>query len=74
MQKLGVFFLESTFPQGVTQVQVPWNIRSTPNSIVDGASSTIMMGENTLAGYSTGNPYSIKHRDQLGLPRCPTSR
>lgn len=56
-QKLGVFFLESTFPQGV-QVKVPWNIRSTPSSIVDGATSTIMMGENTLTGVSTGSGYS----------------
>jgi prepilin-type N-terminal cleavage/methylation domain-containing protein/prepilin-type processing-associated H-X9-DG protein len=56
-QKLGVFFLESTFPQGV-QTKVPWNIRSTPAGIVDGASSTIMLGENTLTGYSTGSGYS----------------
>jgi len=56
-QKLGVFFLESTFPQGI-QTKVPWNVRSTPSSIVDGATSTIMMGENTLTGFSTGTGYS----------------
>ena len=67
-QKLGVFFLESTFAQGVTQTKVPWNIRSTPNSIVDGASSTIMMGENTLAGYSTGNNYSSNLETNWACP------
>ena len=56
-QKLGVFFLESTFPQG-TGLKPSWNLRSTPNNIVDGSSSTIMAGENTLAGYSTGTQYS----------------
>jgi prepilin-type N-terminal cleavage/methylation domain-containing protein/prepilin-type processing-associated H-X9-DG protein len=56
-QKLGVFFLESTYPQNAA-VKPTWNLRSTPNAIVDGSSSTIMIGENTLAGFSTGSPYS----------------
>ncbi len=37
-QKLGVMFLESTFPQGV-QTKVPWNVRSTLAGIADGTSS-----------------------------------
>jgi prepilin-type N-terminal cleavage/methylation domain-containing protein/prepilin-type processing-associated H-X9-DG protein len=53
VQKLGVFFLESSFPQGVS-IKPPWNIKSSINAIADGASSTVMMGENTLAGFSTG--------------------
>jgi prepilin-type N-terminal cleavage/methylation domain-containing protein/prepilin-type processing-associated H-X9-DG protein len=56
-QKLGVFFLESTFGQ-ITSTKPTWNIRSTPNAMADGASSTVMMGENTLTGFSTGTPYS----------------
>ncbi len=58
-QKLGVFFLESVLPQGTgTNVRISWNLRSTLNSMVDGASSTVMMSENTLTGASTGTPYS----------------
>jgi prepilin-type N-terminal cleavage/methylation domain-containing protein/prepilin-type processing-associated H-X9-DG protein len=56
MQKLGVMFLESTLPQG-SQVKVPWNVRSTLTSLADGASSTLLMSENTLAGVATGNPF-----------------
>ncbi len=66
-QKLGVFFLESTFGQG-SQLKATWNVRSTPNSIVDGASSTIMMGENTLAGYNTGNLYSGNNQTNWATP------
>jgi prepilin-type N-terminal cleavage/methylation domain-containing protein/prepilin-type processing-associated H-X9-DG protein len=57
MQRLGVFFLESTYPQGVNS-RPAWNIRSTPNGVTDGTSSTIMAGENTLAGFNTGNQFS----------------
>ena len=32
-QKLGVMFLESSFPQGI-QTRVPWNVRSSLASIV----------------------------------------
>ena len=42
-------FLESTFPQGI-QTRIPWNVRSSLTSIVDGASTTILMSENTLTG------------------------
>jgi prepilin-type processing-associated H-X9-DG protein len=51
-QKLGVFFLEESTPQGGPRV--PWNVRSTLNSMQDGASSTLMVSENTLVGASTG--------------------
>jgi prepilin-type N-terminal cleavage/methylation domain-containing protein/prepilin-type processing-associated H-X9-DG protein len=57
-QKLGVMFPESTFPQG-TQVTIPWNVRSSLTSMVDGASNTILMAENTLTGVSiTTTAYS----------------
>ncbi len=64
-QKLGVFFIESALPEGYT-VRIPWNIRSTLNSMVDGASSTIMLSENTLTGVNTGNALLVEPRDQLG--------
>ncbi len=56
---LGVFFPQSVFPQGV-QARIPWNMPgTTPASLIDGASNTLMMSENTLTGASaTGSPYS----------------
>ena len=68
MQKLGVMFLESTFPQGATQVKIPWNVRSSLTSIVDGASSTILLSENTLTGVSTGTPYSSNLETNWAAP------
>ena len=66
-QKLGVFFLESTFPEGTT-TKIPWNVRSSLNSMVDGASSTIMVSENTLAGASTGSGYSSNLETNWACP------
>jgi prepilin-type processing-associated H-X9-DG protein len=68
MQKLGVMFLESTFPQGVTQVKIPWNVRSSLTSMVDGASSTILLSENTLTGVTTGSPYSSNLETNWSAP------
>jgi prepilin-type N-terminal cleavage/methylation domain-containing protein/prepilin-type processing-associated H-X9-DG protein len=57
-QKLGVMFPESSFPQGI-QVRIPWNVRTSLTSVVDGASNTILMSENTLTGVSVvASPYS----------------
>ncbi|MHC5538611.1 DUF1559 family PulG-like putative transporter [Singulisphaera rosea] len=51
-KKLGVLFLAThTGDQ-------PWDIKITPTDIADGASSTLLVGENTLVGYSKGTPYS----------------
>jgi prepilin-type N-terminal cleavage/methylation domain-containing protein/prepilin-type processing-associated H-X9-DG protein len=58
-QKLGVMFIESTFPQGTPNApRIPWNVRSSLTSIVDGASSTILLSENTLTGAGTPTVYS----------------
>jgi prepilin-type N-terminal cleavage/methylation domain-containing protein len=58
-QKLGVMFIESTFPQGTPNApRIPWNVRSSLTSIVDGASSTILLSENTLTGAGIPTPYS----------------
>ncbi|MHC5536737.1 DUF1559 family PulG-like putative transporter [Singulisphaera rosea] len=51
-QKLGVMFM------GTTAGNLPWDIRTTPGSITDGASATLLVGENTLSGYSTGSSYA----------------
>jgi len=66
-QKLGVMFLESVFPQGV-QTKIPWNVRSSLTSIQDGASSTILLSENTLTGVTTGTPYSVNLETNWAAP------
>jgi prepilin-type N-terminal cleavage/methylation domain-containing protein/prepilin-type processing-associated H-X9-DG protein len=55
-QKLGVMFLESTFPPGVS-TRIPWNVHTT-TAIADGASNTLLLSENTLTGVGTPTPYS----------------
>jgi prepilin-type N-terminal cleavage/methylation domain-containing protein/prepilin-type processing-associated H-X9-DG protein len=67
-QKLGVFFLESTLPQGAPVPPIPWNVRSTLSGIADGASSTIMMSENVLVGVSNGSPYSVQQATNWACP------
>ena len=57
-QKLGVMFLESTFPPGATQTKIPWNVRSTLTTMADGASSTLLLSENILSGVSTPSQFN----------------
>lgn len=45
---LGVMFL------GTHTGDQPWDIKTSPADITDGAGNTLMVGENTLAGYSRG--------------------
>jgi prepilin-type N-terminal cleavage/methylation domain-containing protein/prepilin-type processing-associated H-X9-DG protein len=59
IQKTGVFFMGSNGKNGY----YPWDVKTTPSSIVDGASTTLMLGENTLAGASPGDQYTTN-----GLP------
>jgi prepilin-type processing-associated H-X9-DG protein len=61
-QQMGVMFLESTFPKGDPR-KIPWNVRSRLQTITDGAGSTLLLSENTLAGVSEG---SAKY--SAGLP------
>jgi hypothetical protein len=51
-KKLGVVFL------GTHTGKEPWDIATAPADIADGAANTLLVGENTLAGYSKGTPYS----------------
>jgi prepilin-type processing-associated H-X9-DG protein len=51
-KKLGVMFL------GTHTGDQPWDIATTPADITDGMENTLMVGENTLAGSSTGTSYS----------------
>jgi prepilin-type processing-associated H-X9-DG protein len=57
-RKLGVMFMESMFPPGLANAPpIPWNVKSSLTSVVDGASSTILVSENTLTGAGPTNPY-----------------
>jgi len=49
-RKTGVMFL------GTVQGDKPWDFRTTSSGIVDGASTTMLISENLLAGYSPGDP------------------
>ncbi len=48
-KKTGVMFL------GTSIGNTPWDIRTTSSSIVDGASTTLLLSENILAGYSAND-------------------
>lgn len=48
----GVMFL------GTHTGRAPWDYQTTPSSISDGASTTLLLTENTLAGASPGNSFS----------------
>lgn len=51
-RKLGVMFPASSSGDH------PWNISTSPSAITDGASQTLLVGENTLVGFSEGSIYS----------------
>jgi len=61
-QKLGVMFL------GTAQGNYPWDVKTTPSAIFDGASSTLLVSENTLTGYSTGNQITGNQATNWGAP------
>jgi prepilin-type N-terminal cleavage/methylation domain-containing protein/prepilin-type processing-associated H-X9-DG protein len=61
-QKLGVMFL------GTTTGNYPWDVRNTISSIRDGTAATILAGENTLAGYSTGTTLSASAPTNWACP------
>jgi prepilin-type N-terminal cleavage/methylation domain-containing protein/prepilin-type processing-associated H-X9-DG protein len=57
-RKTGVMFLEDYGPYGPSPTQMPWNARTTFAALYDGASSTLLLSENTLAGAGPASPYS----------------
>ena len=62
-QKLGVMFL------GTTAGSYPWDIKTTPSSITDGASSTLLLAENTLVGVApAGSQYSGNKETNWACP------
>ncbi len=60
-QKMGVMFLNSIYNPAEIQVasQPQWGqLKTNLSAITDGSSATLLIGENTLVGYSSGVPYS----------------
>jgi prepilin-type N-terminal cleavage/methylation domain-containing protein/prepilin-type processing-associated H-X9-DG protein len=57
-QKMGVMFPGATIPAslsagtGTSQTKFAWSVTTTLSSIIDGLSTTILLGESTLAGYA----------------------
>jgi len=67
-QRLGVFFLGSSVGGK------SWDYRTAPSGISDGASNTLMLTENTLAGYdNTGNTLAGGTVTTNWPARCRTS-
>ena len=54
---LGLMFMEDNGNYGPTTT-MPWNVRNNPASLVDGASQTLMLSENTLVGVSGPNAFN----------------
>ena len=62
-QKLGVMFPGATVPTSITAItgtsnsntKFGWSVTTTLSSIVDGLSSTVLLGESTLSGYAPAN-------------------
>ena len=66
-RKLGVMFMEDNGNYGPT-TQMPWNVRTTFSAFLDGASSTILLSENTLAGAGTPSVYSKNTETNWACP------
>ncbi|MGA2702540.1 MAG: DUF1559 domain-containing protein [Isosphaeraceae bacterium] len=78
LQKSGVMFLNSVYdnifdPTHVTSAQngrsPAWGgAKTTLAAITDGMSATLLLGENTLVGYSSGTPYSGSQETNWAAP------
>ena len=76
LQKSGVMFLNSVYDNIFDTSVTTQNGRSpawggaktTPGAITDGMSATLLIGENTLVGYSTGTAYSGQYETNWSAP------
>jgi prepilin-type N-terminal cleavage/methylation domain-containing protein/prepilin-type processing-associated H-X9-DG protein len=50
--RLGVMFM------GTQQGTFPWDVKTTPSALFDGASTTLLVSENTMTGYSAGSLFA----------------
>ncbi|WP_165229751.1 DUF1559 family PulG-like putative transporter [Aquisphaera insulae] len=65
-QKLGVMFPASVMPSSVaggSAVNFPWNVKTTVSGVVDGMSTTLLLSENTLAGYAPAGASMLPNID-----------
>jgi prepilin-type processing-associated H-X9-DG protein len=67
LEKTGVMYLESTFPQGDSGRNY-WNYRSTLANITDGSSATLLLSENVLTGVSSGSTNSLGFQTNWATP------
>lgn len=67
-KKLGVMFLEDYGPFGPTPTTMPWNVRTTFAALTDGASNTLLLSENTLAGAGSPSTYSKSSETNWAAP------
>jgi len=61
-------FLEDYGPYGPSPGQVRWNVRTTFATITDGATNTLLLSENTLAGAGSPSPYSKNTETNWATP------
>jgi prepilin-type processing-associated H-X9-DG protein len=67
-RKLGVMFLEDYGPYGPSPTAMPWNVRTTFATITDGASNTLLLSENNLAGAGSPSVYSKNQETNWAAP------
>ena len=73
-QKMGVMFPAATVSTlvsagtGSGQNKYAWSPTTTLSSIIDGLSTTILLGESTLSGYAPAGAGLHSRRDELGMP------
>lgn len=61
-------FLEDYGPFGPSPTTMPWNVRTTFAAITDGASNTLLLSENTLAGAGSPSTYSKNTETNWAAP------
>lgn len=66
-QKQGMMFQGSVLGSGAPD-GLPWNVQTSLSAVTDGSSTTLLAGENVLAGYSTGNTWSGGYATNWACP------
>lgn len=66
-QKQGLMFQGSVLSSGAPD-GLPWNVQNSLSSVTDGSSTTLLAGENVLAGYSSGGVWSGGYATNWACP------
>ena len=67
-KRMGMMFLEDYGDYGPSPTPAQWNTRTTFAAITDGASNTILLSENTMAGAGTPSTYSKNTETNWAAP------